>query len=276
MSTRSRRSKPQIDYFAKLTEGNRRGMTRLIKDNSDAVAEMLSMDGSTPLETLCARCAEVMKKEHLVPSSFLALYFDDEMLSPHAAILGKSPKGNSTTLAERIANVWARNKLDMFDNPWIEKPAENKRSYDDYSGSPYNPNPYGGVNPYAKQQRYMDPLDPHVGMSQGFAAPQTYSGMAGQQIGGRMGVGAGVGVGHMMGVGVGVGHMGQAMGQAMGQYQQVQQQQGYQQQQQQQQQQQHQPISLGSVDPTPRLGLDEQGKFREGEGEGEVVTNNIV
>ena len=43
-----------------------------------------------------------MKRQKLVPSSFLALYFDDGILSPHVAILGKSPKGNSTTLAERI------------------------------------------------------------------------------------------------------------------------------------------------------------------------------
>ena len=42
MSTRSRRTPKNIDYFANLSEGVQRGMFRLVKDNSDAVAEMVS------------------------------------------------------------------------------------------------------------------------------------------------------------------------------------------------------------------------------------------
>ena len=42
MSTRSRRTPKNIDYFANLSEGVQRGMSRLVKDNSDAVAEMVS------------------------------------------------------------------------------------------------------------------------------------------------------------------------------------------------------------------------------------------
>ena len=54
-----------------------------------SISLQLSVSSRTPIPELCEKCAHVMKQGKLVPSSFLALYFSDEILSPHAALLGK-------------------------------------------------------------------------------------------------------------------------------------------------------------------------------------------
>ena len=93
---------------------------RFVHDNLKTVCEQVSLPKGSAEEDVCKTVAMIMKKEKLFPSNFLALYFDESMLGVHAALLGRSPKGNSTTLAERISNCWSKNSDGMFDTPWIE------------------------------------------------------------------------------------------------------------------------------------------------------------
>ena len=46
-----------------------------------------------------------MNSSQLNPEAFLARFFNAEMLSHHAELLGKSGKGNESVLAARIAKV---------------------------------------------------------------------------------------------------------------------------------------------------------------------------
>jgi hypothetical protein len=77
---------------------------------------MLNMDSTSGVEEeeqqqqLCEKCALVIKQQQLSPSSFLARFFEKDMLSAHAQVLGKSAKGSAPTLADRIAGEWAKNK----------------------------------------------------------------------------------------------------------------------------------------------------------------------
>ncbi|GMH65665.1 hypothetical protein TL16_g04256 [Triparma laevis f. inornata] len=173
-------------------------------DNHAAICEQVSMDKDSSTEDLCRKFAMIMKKEKCSPSSFLALYFDEDMLGAHAALLGRSPKGNSTTLAERISNVWARNRADMFDTPWVDAdnygdPRSKKRSiaeaYPSSTPPPVGLQPNNATTNYVNAHGFpvgMVPPNPYgmvpmavpvPGMTQNFAAPQMFSGMAGQPIG---------------------------------------------------------------------------------------------
>jgi hypothetical protein len=61
---------------------------------------------------VCERCEGVMKQQHLSAPSFLARFFNEEILSAHEINhLGKSGKGSAPVLAQRITREWAKNSL---------------------------------------------------------------------------------------------------------------------------------------------------------------------
>eukprot|EP00729_Bicosta_minor_P009009 gene9009-23748_t len=93
--------------LAKLSQGVVAGLTRLVEDNADTVAAMLQAGECNDLE-LVQRCAGVMRQQQLQAEGFLARFFQQEVLGPHALLLGKSDKGNSSQLAARIGAAWAR------------------------------------------------------------------------------------------------------------------------------------------------------------------------
>ena len=103
-----RRGSSDTEAWAKLAPGVQTGLTRLVSDNKDTLAAMLSAEDCSTQE-LCEKCAGVIRQQQLTPSSFLARFFDADMLREHAVIVGKSSKGSAPALAERVANAWARN-----------------------------------------------------------------------------------------------------------------------------------------------------------------------
>jgi hypothetical protein len=114
---RSSRRRTAAPAFPNLPEGIQVGLRRLVSDNATTVAQMLNMESTGGVEEeeqqqqqLCEKCALVMKQQQLSPSSFLARFFEKDMLSAHAQVLGKSAKGSAPTLADRIAGEWAKNK----------------------------------------------------------------------------------------------------------------------------------------------------------------------
>ena len=80
-----------------------------------------------------------MKLNQLSPSSFLARFFDMELLRQHAVLLNKSGKGTTIVLSERIATAWAKNRVppmntdpDQTDNS--PKPRKGKRAFENSAG----------------------------------------------------------------------------------------------------------------------------------------------
>ena len=109
----SRRRGSGSSLFPKLPTGVQEGLRRLISDNVHVVTQMLQQSSSSSVESLCECCASVLKQQQLSVGSFLARFFDASMLVVHCQLLGKSTKGNAPALAERIANRWARNPLEV-------------------------------------------------------------------------------------------------------------------------------------------------------------------
>lgn len=72
---------------------------------------MLHCDASSSTDALCEKCAGVMKMNQLSPSSFLARFFDANILKQHAILLNKSGKGSAAVLSERIEAEWAKNRI---------------------------------------------------------------------------------------------------------------------------------------------------------------------
>jgi hypothetical protein len=106
--TSSRRSNAE-PLFPKLwPPGVKKGLERLVADNAETVANMLQSDSDKPAD-LCEQCAKILQQQQLSPASFLARFFDAQMLAKHAELLGKSPKGTAPTLADRSAGEWAKN-----------------------------------------------------------------------------------------------------------------------------------------------------------------------
>lgn len=110
MSRRSRRG--PVDAFPALPQGIQKGMQRLVGDHAATIASMLDISDDSEASLICEKCAQVMKQQQLSASSFLARFFQADMLSQHATdVLQKSGKGSAATLADRIAAEWAKNKL---------------------------------------------------------------------------------------------------------------------------------------------------------------------
>lgn len=110
MSRRSSRRQTSQPAFPALRPGIQAGLKRLVSDNSATVARMLQCE-SSDTDVLCEKCASVMKQQQLSASSFLARFFDAEMLKQHALLLGKSGKGSPAVLSERIEAEWSKNRM---------------------------------------------------------------------------------------------------------------------------------------------------------------------
>mmetsp|Transcript_21148 Transcript_21148/g.60371 ORF Transcript_21148/g.60371 Transcript_21148/m.60371 type:complete len:204 (-) Transcript_21148:1011-1622(-) len=98
--------------FPLLDEGTRNGLGRFVHDNATLVKQMMDITtkGKDDVAVVCEKCALVIRQQQLTPSSFLARFFDVSVLAEHAALLGKSSKGNAPVLADRIANEWRKNR----------------------------------------------------------------------------------------------------------------------------------------------------------------------
>ena len=114
-SSRSSSRRNQSAVFPSLPIGVQNGLTCLVSDNQNTVAEMLEISSTTTSETaveqLTERCAKVMKQQQLSAEQFLARFFHATVLSNHISTYypTKSGKGTSAQVAERIANQWAKN-----------------------------------------------------------------------------------------------------------------------------------------------------------------------
>lgn len=112
MASRSSRRRAAAPAFPSLPEGVQVGLKILVSDNKETVAEMLGHKEDAEIDALCEQCASVMRQQQLSASSFLARFFNEEILSAHAINhVGKSGKGSAPVLAERIAGEWAKNIL---------------------------------------------------------------------------------------------------------------------------------------------------------------------
>ena len=112
MSRRSRRG--PVEAFPALPQGIQKGLQRLVGDHAGTISAMLDIsDDDAEASLICEKCAQVMKQQQLSASSFLARFFQADMLSQHATeVLQKSGKGSAAALADRIAAEWAKNKLE--------------------------------------------------------------------------------------------------------------------------------------------------------------------
>jgi hypothetical protein len=114
MSRRSRRG--TVEALPALSQGVQNGLKRLVADNAETVATMLDASSTNStnedvVAVLSEKCAQVMKQQQLSASNFLARFFAADLLAEHAvSVLGKSGKGSTATLGDRIAAEWAKNK----------------------------------------------------------------------------------------------------------------------------------------------------------------------
>lgn len=93
----------------KLPQSVMLGLTSLVEGNESTIASMLSQDGESGAEALVAALTECMSVNNLSAEALLARFFDASLLGDYcAAQLGKSAKGNASTLAARIAREWAK------------------------------------------------------------------------------------------------------------------------------------------------------------------------
>ena len=101
MSSRRQRSAPKANVSASV----RAGLLSIVDGNESGIRSMLQ---ASKKDDLVEKLIECMGVNNLNAEMLLANYFSQQMLGAYAARLGKSDKGGTATLAERIAREWAK------------------------------------------------------------------------------------------------------------------------------------------------------------------------
>lgn len=99
--SRRQRSAPKISVSASV----RSGLASLVDGNQSSIRSMLDASLS---DDLVEKLIDCMGVSNLNAEMLLANYFQASVLGPYARRLGKSDKGGTATLAERIAREWAK------------------------------------------------------------------------------------------------------------------------------------------------------------------------
>ena len=99
--SRRQRSAPK----ANVSPSVRLGLASLVEGNEEHICSMLDASASDDLVEKLVACMGV---GNLSAEMLLANYFSAPILSRYAALLGKSGKGGTASLAARIAGEWAK------------------------------------------------------------------------------------------------------------------------------------------------------------------------
>ena len=99
--SRRQRAAPKVQVSSSV----RLGLESIIDGNERALRSMLDASAS---DDLVEKLIDVMGVSNINAEMLLANYFSASMLSTYSARLGKSDKGGTATLAERIAREWAK------------------------------------------------------------------------------------------------------------------------------------------------------------------------
>ena len=97
--SRRRAASSNESAWAKMNIGTQNGLKRLVMDNKSVMIDMLEHCEGCTAQEMAEKCAAVIRQQQLTPSSFLARFFDADILREHARLLGKSDKGNAMILA---------------------------------------------------------------------------------------------------------------------------------------------------------------------------------
>ena len=101
MSSRRQRSAPKVNVSPSV----RAGLASIVDGNEDSIRSMLD---AAAADDLVEKLIDCMGVSNLNAEMLLANYFSAGMLARYCARLGKSDKGGSATLAERIARDWSK------------------------------------------------------------------------------------------------------------------------------------------------------------------------
>jgi hypothetical protein len=111
------------DAWLRLPQNVQTGFLRLVQDNEDKVRNFLTTESreDTPPVKLCELCAGMMRQQKLSAAGFLTRFFDKDSLAIHAALVGKSPKGQSVLcVCLCVRRVWGHCGRMSRSSEWVQ------------------------------------------------------------------------------------------------------------------------------------------------------------